>query len=96
MFVRGVAEEAHRHAAFCVDSGRAQGLLEAAGVAAVVSTAGLSRNAIVEIAESALNVAASAPFGSRVERIVVRTETGQVPLMAGSWGLWKEPSCGSS
>jgi hypothetical protein len=96
MFVRGMAEDAHRHATYCLQSGRAHGLLEAAGIAAVVSTAGLSRTAIVEIAESALTVAASAPFGSRVERIVVRTESGQVPALAERWARWKEPSCGSS
>jgi hypothetical protein len=96
MFVRGSADEAHHHAAFCLESGRAHGLLQAAGVAAVVSTAGLSKNAILEIAESALTVAASAPFGSRVERIAVRTESGEAPVTTGRWALWKEPPCGSS
>jgi hypothetical protein len=96
MFVRGAPDESHRHADLCLVAGRAHGLLAAAGIATVVSTAGLSRTAIVEIAESALTVAASAPFGSRVERIVVRTESGQVPAAAERWGVWKEPSCGSS
>jgi hypothetical protein len=76
VFVRGTAEEAREHVAFCLEAARMQGLLDAAGIAAVVATAELSTGAVVELAESALNAAHATAFGSRLERIVVRSDSG--------------------
>jgi hypothetical protein len=77
IFVRARAEEAREHVAFCLDGARAQGLLDAAGVAAVAATTALSTGAVVELAESALNAAHATAFGSRLERIVVRSDPGR-------------------
>lgn len=77
MFVRGGVKEARQHLAERLERARADKLLDAAGVAGIMATSGLSRGAVVEIAESALSVAESATFGSRVERIVVRPEPGR-------------------
>jgi hypothetical protein len=77
MFVRGTAKDARDHMSASLETARKRDLVAAAGVAAVLSTAGLSRNAVVEIAESALTVAEADTEGSRLERIVVRTEAGE-------------------
>jgi CheY-like chemotaxis protein len=77
IFVRASAEEAREHIAFCLDGARAQGLLDAAGVAAVAATTALSTGAVVDLAESALNAANATAFGSRLERIVVRSDPGR-------------------
>jgi CheY-like chemotaxis protein len=74
IFVRGPAEKAREHVAFCLETARAHKLLDAAGVAAVVSTAELSTGAVVELAENALSAAHATTFGSRLERIVVRSD----------------------
>jgi hypothetical protein len=75
IFVRGPAEDAREHVAFCLETARALGLLDAAGVAAVVATAELSTGAVVELAENALSAAHATTFGSRLERIVVRSDS---------------------
>jgi CheY-like chemotaxis protein len=77
MFVRGPAKEARTHAAERLERARAEGLLDAAGVAAIMASAGLSKSAIIELAESALSIAEAATIGSKVERVVVRTESGK-------------------
>jgi CheY-like chemotaxis protein len=75
IFVRGPAEDAREHVAFCLETARGLGLLDAAGVAAVVATAELSTGAVVELAENALSAAHATTFGSRLERIVVRSDS---------------------
>jgi CheY-like chemotaxis protein len=77
LFVRGPAEDAREHVALCLEAARARGLLDAAGVAAVVATAELSTGAVVELAENALSAAHATAFGSRLERIVVRSDPGR-------------------
>jgi len=77
LFVRGPAKDAREHVSACLERVRAEGLLAAAGVAAVMASAGLSRSAVVEIAESALSAAEAAGGEPKVERIVVRTEPGE-------------------
>ena len=77
MFVRGAAKEARKHAAERLESARAEGLLDAAGIAAIMASAGLSKSAVLELAESALSIAEAATIGSKVERVVVRTESGK-------------------
>jgi CheY-like chemotaxis protein len=77
LFVRGAAREARTHAAERLEAARAEGLLEAAGIAAIMASAGLSKSAVLELAESALSIAEAATIGSKVERIVVRTESGK-------------------
>ena len=76
LFLREPAEEAREHVAFCLEAARAQGLSDSAGVAAVVATAELSTGSVVELAESALNAAHETAFGSRLERIVIRSDPG--------------------
>ncbi len=77
MFVRGAAKEARTHAAERLEWARSEGLLDAAGVAAVMASAGLSKSAVLELADSALSIAEAATIGSKVERVVVRTESGK-------------------
>jgi CheY-like chemotaxis protein len=77
LFVRATTEEAREHVASCVERARQQGLLEAAGVAAVAGTAELSTSAVVDIAQSALAAAQTTAFGSRLERIIVRSDSGR-------------------
>jgi CheY-like chemotaxis protein len=77
IFVRAAGEEAREHVAVCLESARSQGLLDAAGVAAVGATAELSTSAVVDIAESALTAAHATAFGSRLERIVIRSCPGR-------------------
>jgi CheY-like chemotaxis protein len=77
MFVRAGAKEARKHAAQRLERARAEGLLDAAGVAAIMASAGLSKSAVLELAESALSIAEAATIGSKVERVVVRTESGK-------------------
>jgi CheY-like chemotaxis protein len=77
MFVRGPAKEARKHAVERLERARAEGLLDAAGVAAIMASAGLSKSAVLELAESALSIAEAATIGSKVERVVVRTESGK-------------------
>ena len=77
MFVRGAAKEARKHAAERLERARAEGLLDAAGIAAIMASAGLSKSAVLELAESALSIAEAATIGSKVERVVVRTESGK-------------------
>jgi CheY-like chemotaxis protein len=77
MFVRGAAREARKHAAERLERARAEGLLDAVGVAAIMASAGLSKSAVLELAESALSIAETATIGSKIERVVVRTESGK-------------------
>jgi CheY-like chemotaxis protein len=77
LFVRDAAKDARQHVASCLESARSGGLVDAAGVAAITASTGLSRSAVVEIAEGALSVAETATVGSNVERIVVRAERGE-------------------
>ena len=76
-FVRAGAKEARKQAAERLERARAEGLLDAAGVAAIMASAGLSKSAVLELAESALSIAEAATIGSKVERVVVRTESGK-------------------
>jgi CheY-like chemotaxis protein len=77
VYVRGPAQVVRAHAALSLERARAQGLLEAAGVAAIMSSAGLSMSAVLELAASALGIAETATIGSKVERVVVRSESGK-------------------
>jgi hypothetical protein len=77
VFARGPAGEVWAHVARLIEGGRARNRLEFVGIAGVSASAGLSRNAVFEIAESALSVAQTDRFGRGVERIVVRPESGK-------------------
>jgi CheY-like chemotaxis protein len=77
VFARGAAGEVWAHVARLIERGRARNRLEFVGIAGVAASAGLSRNAVFEIAESALSVAQTDRFGRGVERIVVRPESGK-------------------
>jgi CheY-like chemotaxis protein len=77
VFMRGGAREVRKQIAERLARARDQGLLDAAGVAGVMASAGLSKSAVIEIAESALSIAEAASLGSKVERIVIRSEPGR-------------------
>jgi CheY-like chemotaxis protein len=77
VFLRGGAREARKAIAERLSRARHEGLLDAAGVAGVMASAGLSKSAVLEIAESALSIAEAASLGSKVERIVIRSEPGR-------------------
>ena len=55
--MRGGAREVRKQIAERLSRARDQGLLDAAGVAGVMASAGLSKSAVIEIAESALSIA---------------------------------------
>ena len=81
LFVRAAGDEAARHMALCLRAAQSQGLLNAAGVAAVAAGCGLSRNSVIEVAEAALAAAESADVRSRVERFVVGKEAPAPPVI---------------
>lgn len=78
-FVRAGAKEARDHLAASLKHARAHGLVNAAGVAGVLPATKLSQEALIELAEGALSVAEATKMGPRprVERIVVRTDSGR-------------------
>jgi hypothetical protein len=77
--VRAGAKEARDHLAASLKHARAHGLVNAAGVAGVLPATKLSQAALIELAEGALSVAEATKMGPRprVERIVVRTDSGR-------------------
>lgn len=77
LFARGPANEVRAYLAELVERARSRNRLTSVGIAGVSASAGLSRGAVVEIAECALSVAQTSSFGAGVERIVVRPESGK-------------------
>jgi CheY-like chemotaxis protein len=77
VYARGPASAVRAHLAAIAERARSKGRVEAMGIAGIAASAGLARNAVMEIAESALSVARASRIGTGVERIVVRPESGK-------------------